>query len=39
MASLIKTMHNYAIEECFYGLAGLLRVSHIANENGRKGIH
>jgi hypothetical protein len=24
MVSLIKTMHNYAIEEGFYGLPGLL---------------
>jgi hypothetical protein len=39
MAPPIKTMCNYANEVSFYGLPGLLFMSHIANENGWEGIH
>ena len=39
MALLIKTMYNYATEVSFYGLQGLLFMSHIANGNGWEGIH
>ena len=39
MARLITTMYNYATELSFYGLSGLLFMSHIANENGWEGIY
>lgn len=39
MARLITTIYNYATEVSFYGLPGLLFVSHIANENGWEGIY
>jgi hypothetical protein len=39
MAPLITTMYNYATEVSFYGLPGLLFMSHIANENGWEGIY